>query len=104
MTDGSVSKSQADKIGKALRHGDVTADLIERLSAYREQLVRNARGAAEAVRDLTMCPVTPREGKSTGSIVAKLKRQPIALPEYKTSLGVVLWSIQLLSKKHCFFE
>lgn len=38
-----ISKSQADKLGEALRHGDMTANLIERLSAYREQLVADAK-------------------------------------------------------------
>ncbi|HEY0380963.1 MAG TPA: RelA/SpoT domain-containing protein [Candidatus Elarobacter sp.] len=82
-----ISKSQADRLGEELRHGEITADRIERLSAYREQLVRNARSAAEAIRAQTLYPVTPREGKSTGSIVAKLRRQPIALSRMQDIVG-----------------
>jgi putative GTP pyrophosphokinase len=82
-----ISKSQADRLGEELRHEEISADRIERLSAYREQLVRNARTAAEAVRALTLYPVTPREGKSTGSIVAKLRRQPIALSRMQDIVG-----------------
>jgi ppGpp synthetase/RelA/SpoT-type nucleotidyltranferase len=82
-----ISKSQADRLGEELRHEEISADRIERLSAYREQLVRNARSAAEAVRALTLYPVTPREGKSTGSIIAKLRRQPIALSRMQDIVG-----------------
>ena len=87
MADDAISKSQADRLGDELRHGEITADRIERLSAYREQLVRNARSAAEAIRAQTLYPVTPREGKSTGSIVAKLRRQPIALSRMQDIVG-----------------
>lgn len=87
MAGEALSKSQANKIGEALRHGEMSADLVQRLSAYREQLVRNAQTAAEAIRALTLYPVTPREGKSTGSIVAKLQRQPIALSRIQDIVG-----------------
>lgn len=82
-----ISKSQADRLGEELRHEEITADRIERLSAYREQLVRDARSAAETIRAQTLYPVTPREGKSTGSIVAKLRRQPIALSRMQDIVG-----------------
>lgn len=87
MADATISRSQADKLGEALRHGEITADLIVRLSAYREQLVRGAKDAAEAIRTLTLYPVTPREGKSTQSIVAKLRRQTIALSRMQDIVG-----------------
>jgi putative GTP pyrophosphokinase len=88
MSHGEViSKSRADRLGEELRHGEITADLIERLSAYREQLVLGAKGASEAIRELSDHPVTPREGKSTGSIVAKLRRQPIALSRMQDIVG-----------------
>lgn len=88
MSQGEViSKSRADRLGEELRHGQITADLIERLSAYREQLVLGAKGASEAIRELTPNAVTPREGKSTGSIVAKLRRQPIALSRMQDIVG-----------------
>jgi putative GTP pyrophosphokinase len=84
---GVISKSQADRLGDELRHGEITAELIERLSAYREHLVLGATGASETIRSLTEHAVTPREGKSTGSIVAKLHRQPIALSRMQDIVG-----------------
>src|ERR1700737_5657700 len=88
MSPGEViSKSQADKLGEELRHGEITAALIERLSTYRERLVLNTKGASEAIRELTSHPVTPREGKSTGAIVAELRRQPIALSRMQDIAG-----------------
>jgi ppGpp synthetase/RelA/SpoT-type nucleotidyltranferase len=87
MAGEALSKSQADKIGEDLRHGEMTAQLIERLSGYRNQLVENAGTAADVIRSLTLYPVTPREGKSTGSIVAKLRRQPVALSRMQDIVG-----------------
>jgi hypothetical protein len=60
VADGTFTRSQADKIGEALRHGEMTADLIARLSSYREQLVREAKAASDTIRLLTLYPVTPR--------------------------------------------
>src|ERR1700681_2659250 len=85
--DEAISRSRADKIGDELRHGAVTVDLLERLSAYREQVVQNSTGAADMLRGLTLYPLTPREGKSTQSIVAKLRRQPIALSRMQDIVG-----------------
>lgn len=82
-----ITKSQADRIGEAFRRGELTADLIERLSRYREQLVHEAQAASDSIRTLTLYPVTPREGKSTPSIVAKLRRQSISLSRMQDIVG-----------------
>jgi hypothetical protein len=82
-----ISRTQADALGKSLRHDDLTEALLARLSAYRDQVVNATAGAVEPLRMLTGYAVTPRDGKSTASIVGKLRRQTTSLSRMQDLVG-----------------
>jgi putative GTP pyrophosphokinase len=82
-----ISRAQANKLGQALRHDDLTEELLIRLNAYRDQVVNATGDAVDALRVLTGYAVNPRDGKSTASIVAKLRRQAIALSRMQDVVG-----------------
>ncbi len=82
-----ISRTQADALGRSLRHDDLTEDLLARLSAYRDQVVNATADAVGPLRMLTGYAVTPRDGKSTASIVAKLRRQTTSLSRMQDLVG-----------------
>jgi putative GTP pyrophosphokinase len=82
-----ISRAQADRLGEALRRGDLTPELLQRLSDYRWQVVADSAGAAEEIRATSDVAISPREGKSTQSIIAKLRRQPTALSRMQDIVG-----------------
>jgi ppGpp synthetase/RelA/SpoT-type nucleotidyltranferase len=88
VTEGAqISRKQADMLGKALRHEELTEDLLTRLNLYRDQVVHATSDAVDTLRLLTGYAITPREGKSTLSVIAKLRRQTTSLSQVQDLVG-----------------
>ncbi len=83
-----LSRSQIDRLGERLREGNgISAEDRIRLDEYRRSLTAFSHTITERLQHLLDRPITERPGKTTPSIIAKLKRQQIALSRMQDMAG-----------------
>lgn len=83
-----MNKTDIDRLGERLRDADsIQADDLVLLDEYRRSLAAFSREMTTRVETLLLHPISERPGKTTPSIVAKLKRQPIALSRIQDVTG-----------------
>lgn len=82
-----LSKSRVDRIGDALRNGELSEDVLYGLEAYRAEFTNAYRRVEHVLRDVLDHQVTGRPAKSTVSIIDKLRRQKTRLAQMQDIAG-----------------
>ncbi len=82
-----LSKSQADRLGQRLRSGSLSTADRRMLDAYRRSFRPAYLQVVAAIRQKLSLQPTGRSGKTTQSIVAKLKRETIRLSQIQDIAG-----------------
>ncbi len=83
---GQLSKSQVDRLGERLREGSHSENDLRLLDDYRASFGAAYESVLQTIRGRSQFP-TGRISKSTPSIVAKLRRQPIKLSRMQDVAG-----------------
>jgi ppGpp synthetase/RelA/SpoT-type nucleotidyltranferase len=83
-----LTRTLIDRLGERLRaDNSITADDRILLDEYRRSLASFSNTITTRLQRLLDRPITERPGKTTPSIIAKLKRQPIALSRMQDVAG-----------------
>ncbi|MGO9271683.1 MAG: hypothetical protein ACLQOO_15710 [Terriglobia bacterium] len=82
-----LSKTQIDRLGERLKKGEVSDDDLRLLNAYRGSFAEAYQELVAIIRNATQLEPKARPAKSTTSIIAKLKRQPIRLSRMQDVAG-----------------
>jgi GTP pyrophosphokinase len=83
-----LSRAQVDRLGERLRAGDsISSEDRVLLDEYRRSLASYSHTVTQRLQHLLDLPITERPGKTTPSIIAKLKRQPTALSRMQDMAG-----------------
>lgn len=82
-----LSKTQIDRLGDRLRAGPPSDEDVRMLDAYRRSFGRAYEVVVSAIRDKLHLEPTGRPGKSTSSIVEKLRRETIRLSQIQDIAG-----------------
>ncbi len=82
-----LTKSQVDRLGERLRAGEVTAEDLGLLDAYRRSFRPVYTSVAVTLREGTGVPVSGRPSKSRKSITDKLRRESIRLSQMQDIAG-----------------
>jgi hypothetical protein len=83
-----LTRREIDELGDRLRHSEeISSQDRKLLNEYRRSLTVFSNRITERVRLALSASITERPGKTTPSIVAKLKRQPIALSAIRDIAG-----------------
>jgi ppGpp synthetase/RelA/SpoT-type nucleotidyltranferase len=84
----SLSRSTVDRLGDRLRDSDrITTEDRVLLDTYRRSLRSFSKNITERLQSILSYAITERPGKTTPSIIAKLKRQPISLSRMQDIAG-----------------
>jgi len=83
---GRPSKSQINRLGDRLRAGEQTEEVLKELDDYRSLFVELAHGLIPRIEIVTG-PLSARVGKTTPSVVAKLRRQHTRLSQMQDIAG-----------------
>jgi len=82
-----LSNAQIDRLGDRLRKGGVSDDDLRLLNAYRGSFAEAYQELVAIIRNATQLEPKARPAKSTTSIIAKLRRQPIRLSRMQDVAG-----------------
>lgn len=82
-----LSNTQIDKIGDKLRNGEIDADCLRKLEAFRQLYSRAYKYVEDMLENKMGVPITGRPSKSTVAIVEKLKRETIRLNQIQDIAG-----------------
>ncbi len=83
-----LSRAQVDRLGERLRVGDsISSDDRILLDRYRRSLGSFSNAVTQRLQQLLQLPITERPGKTTQSIIAKLKRQTMPLSRMQDVAG-----------------
>lgn len=82
-----LSRTQIDRLGERLRHGDVRGDDLRTLDAYRRSFAEPYADVVAVLRNALGLAPTGRPAKSTKSIVDKLNRETARLSQVQDIAG-----------------
>jgi len=85
--EGRLTRTQIDRLGNRIRHGDLTEEDRRLLLAYRATFLPAYREVTQAIRDQLGLKLTGRPEKTPESIVAKLRRSPTRLATMQDIAG-----------------
>lgn len=82
-----LSRTQIDRLGERLRHGEVSGDDLRTLDAYRRSFAEPYADVVAVLRDELGLAPTGRPAKSTKSIIDKLNRETARLSQVQDIAG-----------------
>src|SRR5260370_40150528 len=98
LPSSQLSKNQIDRLGARLRKGDISDDDLRLLDSYRRSFSEGYEDVVSRIRDELGLEPTGRPGKSTTSIIEKLRRESVRLSQMQDIAGCRLTAADIVEQ------